>query len=473
MTNRFSRGWNLATPLLLALVVMLVLGYPTSSGTKKELVEAQGDQSMGRDKMKRDREIAKMVGDVDEDDIEDSVEKLVSFGTRNTLSSQTDPVRGIGAARDWIFNEFQSYVDSSDGRLTVEKQSFLQEEGLPQPTVITNVVATLRGTQAESVDRFYVVSGHYDSRCSNTNDAVCDAPGANDDASGVAGVLEMARVMSKYEHDATVVFMAVAGEEQGLMGSEFFAEQAVQNDQDIQGMFTNDIIGNSVGGNGIVNRKQVRLFNEGVPTNETPQEAARRRSIGGENDGRSRQLARYIDIAADAYTKDFDVWLLNRRDRFNRGGDQIPFLERGYPAVRFTEPNEDFTKQHQNVRVEDGVQFGDLIEFVDFDYIEDVTRVNVASLASLARGPGTPENARIQGGLSNDTVLSWDASTESDLKGYEVVWRDTTAVQWTHFRFVGDVTTYTLENISKDNFMFGVRAIDEDGHESPVAFPRP
>jgi len=424
-----------------------------------------------------DPKIPPMLKEISSRNIERSIRKQVSFGTRHTLSSQTDPERGIGAARDWIFEEFQRYAADSDGRMSVELQSFVQPATpprIPEATTITNVVATLRGTQPESADRVYVVSGHYDSRCTDPNDAVCDAPGANDDASGVAAVLEAARVMSKRELDATIVFMAVAGEEQGLFGSAHFAEQARQNGVDVAGMFTNDIVGSSVSDHGTRDPFSVRLFAEGVPTSETPQQAAIRRSTGGENDGPSRQLARYIKEYGENNSTKMEVRLIWRRDRFLRGGDQIPFLERGYSAVRFTEPNENFAHQHQDVRVEDGVQFGDLIQFVDFDYTARVTRVNVAALGSLALAPAQPKGARIlTSQLTNDTDLVWQANSEPDLAGYEVVWRETTEPLWTHSVRVGNVTSYTARRMSKDNLQFGVRAVDRDGNRSPVSFPLP
>ncbi|HEV2912314.1 MAG TPA: M28 family metallopeptidase [Pyrinomonadaceae bacterium] len=425
-------------------------------------------------------EIARLISEIDARNIERTIRKLVSFGTRNTLSAQDDPARGIGAARDWLFAEFQQIAAQTGGRMTVEKQSYLQEANpppqgrVPQPTTITNVVATLRGTQPASANRLYVTSGHYDSMCSSPVDAVCDAPGANDDASGVAAVLEMARVMARYEFDATVVFMAVAGEEQSLLGSTYYAEQARQKNWTIEAMFTNDIVGNTLGGNGVRDRRTVRVFSEGVPTNETEEEARTRRSVGGENDSAARQLARFIKETGARYMPGFNVMMVYRRDRYLRGGDHIPFLERGFPAVRFTEPNEDYRHQHQNVRVEGGVQYGDLPQFVDFAYVAQVARINAASLASLALAPAAPKNVGIlTKRLTNDTDLQWSASPEPDLAGYEIVWRETTSPVWTGSRMVGRVTTYTVPRMSKDNYFFGVRAVDRDGNRSPVTYPKP
>jgi hypothetical protein len=424
----------------------------------------------------RNRTIASIVREIDARNIEASIRKLVSFGTRNTLSEQNDPKRGIGAARDWLYAEFLKAAEASQGRMTVEKQSYEQAKAqrVPQPTIITNVVATLKGSQSEATDRIYVVSGHYDSMCNSPTDGKCDAPGANDDASGTAAVLEMARVMAKHEFDATIVFMAVAGEEQSLLGSTHFAEQAKQKNWNIDAMFTNDIIGNTLGGNGVRDRGTVRVFSEGVPTNETTAEATTRRSVGGENDSASRQLARFIKEIGDANVPQMKVMLIYRRDRYGRGGDHIPFLERGYPAVRFTETNEEFRHQHQNVRVENGVQFGDLPEFVDFAYVANVARVNAASLAALALAPSRPVGVVIvTARLSNDTDLRWEPNKEPDLAGYEIVWRDTTSAVWTNSKPVGNVTSFTMKGMSKDNYFFGVRAIDRDGNRSVVTYPRP
>lgn len=420
-------------------------------------------------------DIPKIVAEMSSRRIEASIRKLVSFGTRNTLSEQNDPNRGIGAARDWLYAEFQKAAAESGGRLTVEKQSYEQPRAprIPQPTIVTNVVATLKGTQSEATTRVYVVSGHYDSMCSSPTDAKCDAPGANDDASGTAAVLEMARVMAKYKFDATIVFMAVAGEEQGLLGATYFAEQAKKNNMDIEAMFTNDIVGNTLGGNGVRDRRTLRVFSEGVPSNETTQEATTRRSVGGENDSQSRQLARFIKEVTERYVPAMKVMMIYRRDRYGRGGDHQPFLERGYAAVRFTEPNEDYRHQHQNIRIENGIQYGDLPQFVDFNYVANVARVNAASLAMLASAPARPKNVTMTTGLSNDTDLKWEANKEPDVAGYEVVWRDTTAATWTNSRPVGNVMSYTLKGMSKDNYFFGVRAVDRHGNRSPVTYPRP
>jgi hypothetical protein len=476
-TLRVSRAADhrFKTLSLLLATALLSVSFNATQAQQRRRASLQTSRSSGA-RMMRDPQIAQMLAEIDARNIERTIRTLVSFGTRNTLSAQDDPHRGIGAARDWLYNEFSKLQAQAGGRLTVEKQSFTQPPAprVPQPTVLTNIVATLRGTQPESANRLYVVSGHYDSMCTSPVDAKCDAPGANDDASGTAAVLEMARVMSKYQFDATIIFMAVAGEEQGLLGSTYFAEQAKQKNLDIEAMFTNDIVGNSHGGNGLYEPLAVRVFSEGVPSNETPQEANIRRGVGGENDSASRQLARYIVETARAYLPQMQVRMIYRRDRYLRGGDHIPFLERGYPAVRFTEPNENYTHQHQNVRTENGTFYGDTPEYVDFAYIARVARVNCAALASLARAPAAPKNVQIlTQRLTNDTDLRWAANTEPDLAGYEIVWRETTAPFWTNSKFVGNVTSYTMHGMSKDNYFFGVRAIDKTGHRSPVSYPRP
>src|SRR5690349_6086634 len=286
---------------------------------------AQTKQPARRSVPVRNRAISNIVREIDARNIEATIRKLVSFGTRNTLSEQNDPKRGIGAARDWLYEEFRKAAEASNGRMTVEKQVFEQPKAarVPEPTILTNIVATLKGSQPEATDRIYVVSGHYDSMCNSPTDAKCDAPGANDDASGTAAVLEMARVMAKYEFDATIVFMTVPGEEQGLLGSTHFAELAKQKNWNVDAMFTNDIVGNTLGGNGVRDRGEVRVFSEGVPSNETEAEATTRRSVGGENDSASRQLARFIKETGDAFVPQFKVTMIYRRDRYGRGGDHI------------------------------------------------------------------------------------------------------------------------------------------------------
>jgi hypothetical protein len=420
-----------------------------------------------------DQELRGMLKEIDGGRQRAVIEKLVSFGTRHTLSSQTDPNRGIGAARDFLFAEMQRLAAPSNGRMTVELQSFVQPAGpnVPTPTVVTNIVTTLRGSVEP--DRIYVVTGHYDSRVTDLANFTSDAPGADDDGSGVAAVLELIRVMATHESRATIVMAAVAGEEEGLFGSTFLAQQFKAAGADIQGMFSNDIVGSPTADDGTVDPHALRLFAEGIPDTETPNQRAVRQADGGENDGPSRQLARFVTNVANNSHTDMQVHVIYRRDRFLRGSDHLPFLAQGYPAGRLTEPHENFAHQHQDVRVVDGVQFGDLIEFVDFDFLERVTRVNLAAMWSLANGPGTPKNVQLADPvLTNTSTLSWAAGTDADIAGYEVVWRPCTEPDWTQVIPVGNVTTTTVP-LSKDNLFLGVRAVDTSGRHSPVAFPVP
>jgi len=422
-------------------------------------------------------QIEKILGEISAANIEAIMRKLVGFGTRHTLSSQDDPARGIGAAWRWIKEEMDRYSRESGGRLIVTTDEFIQQptQRVAQATKVVNVVATLPGSQPESKDRVYVVSGHYDSCvCSQgMTDATSDAPGASDDASGTAAVMEMARVMSKYQFDATLVFLAVAGEEQGLLGAAHWAEEAKAKNLNVAAMFTNDIVGNTAGGSGVKDNARIRVFSEGVPTTETEAEARVRQLNGGENDGPSRQLARYIKEAAERYLNNFEVTLVFRRDRYGRGGDHNAFLQRGYPAVRFTEPNEDFTRQHQRVREEDGVKFGDVIEMVDFPYIAQVARVNAAAMASMALAPASPSDVSFKSSRQEyNTTLTWKPNADPDVSGYRVVWRETYQPFWQRGVDVGNVAEYVMKGLSKDDYFFAVQAIDKDGNASAPSFPK-
>jgi hypothetical protein len=422
------------------------------------------------------KDVRAMLADVHASSLERFDRALVGFGTRHTLSTQTDPDRGIGAARDYIRDQFQRFAARSNGRMSVELQSYVQPpaDRVPQPTRITNVIATLRGTDPKSADRVYVVGGHYDSRVTDVLDATSDAPGANDDGSGTSAVLELARVMASRPSEATIVFVAFAGEEQGLYGSNHFAEVAKAKGWNIQGVLNMDIVGSPNGGNGVRDPHAIPPFSEDVPTAETLEETARRQAIGGENDGVSRQLARFIKETGENRATAMKVKLIWRRDRFLRSGDHVPFLERRWPGVRFTEPNENFDHEHQDVRVEDGKQFGDLPQFVDYRYLARVTRVVGSSLAALARAPRPPADARvITAKLGYDTELRWTANPEPDVVGYEIVWRDSTDPLWTHARRVGNVTDATIAGLNKDDVQVAVRAIDADGNRSPAAYPIP
>lgn len=419
-------------------------------------------------------QVEDILGQISQQRIEANIRKLASFGTRNSLSDPDHPTRGIGAARRWIHDEMKR---CGGDRLQVTFDEHLIESGprVPKPTKFVNVVATLPGTQAESRDRVYVVSGHYDSMPSSPVDPEKDAPGANDDASGTAVSMELACVMSKFRFDATLVFMAVAGEEQGLLGATGFAKAAKAKGMNIAGMITNDIVGNSRAPDGTVDRSRLRLFAEGVPANKTlPDDVVAALRTSGENDLPTRQLARRIKEIADAHVKSPKVEVIWRRDRFLRGGDHFPFLEQGYAAVRFTEPVEDWRHQHQDVRMVDGVQYGDLPDFVDFAYVAGVARVNAATLAVLAMAPAAPRNVEMENlRLEQDTTLRWEASPEPDVAGYRIVWRDTTMPTWSQSKDVGNTLRHTLVGVSKDNFTFGVQAYDKDGNVSVAAYPKP
>jgi Peptidase family M28 len=425
-----------------------------------------------------DGDLRALLRQVDPDRIHATILRLTQFGTRHTSSSQTDPVRGIGAATAWVFGQMQAIAATSSNRMTVQQQTFVQpvSSRIPVPTTITNVIATLQGTA--SPQRFYVVTGHLDSRVTDVLDFTSDAPGADDDASGVAVVLELARLFATRQFPGTLVFATVAGEEQGLYGSTFMAAQMAAAGNDVQGMFSNDIVGASQAWDGTrPDPHTVRMFLEGIPTAATADQISLITAVGGENDGGSRQLGRFVREVAPRELTGMDVRLIWRRDRYLRGTDSLSFQGQGYPAARITEPRENFNHEHQNTQVVNGVQLGDLIQFVDFDYIARVARVNGATLWALATAPGTPKNLLIHvsppvnfSGINN-TVLSWDANPESNLAGYEVVMRETTSPDWTDATDVGNVTTVTL-NIAKDNLQFGLRAVDQAGHRSPVAFPQ-
>jgi len=430
----------------------------------------------GPDTTRHQAQVDKLVKQISPQRIEAYIAKLVSFETRHTMSDTTSDTRGIGAARRWIKSELERCGAGANGRLQVAFDAHIApiSARISKPTEIVNVVATLPGTQDASKDRLYVVSGHYDSRNTDIMDAEGLQPGANDDASGTAAVMEMACVMAKEKFDATLVFMTVAAEEQGLLGAAHWAELAKQNNWNVAGMFTNDIIGSSRADDGRIDNTQVRLFAESLPNVKEMSDANRTLlATGGENDSISRNLARHVKEVGERYVPKFKVSVIQRRDRYLRGGDHMPFLERGYAALRFTEPNEDFNHQHQNVRVENGVKIGDLIAYTDPDYIARVARVNTAALATLALAPAAPQQVRmLTAKLENDSTLAWQANVEPDLAGYRIVWRETTAATWQGSQFVGNVTQATVK-LSKDNVFFGVQAIDKDGNVSVASYPAP
>jgi Peptidase family M28 len=418
-----------------------------------------------------------LLSQIDPKRIQNTIQTLVGFGTRHTLSSQTDPVRGIGAATAWVTQQMNAIAATSNGNMTVQQQTFTQPAGsrIPVPTQITNVIATLQGTA--SPQRFYVITGHLDSRVTDVLDFTSDAPGADDDGSGVAVMLELARLFAAHRFPGTIVLAAVSGEEQGLFGSTFMANQMAAAGNDVQGMFSNDIVGASQAFDGTrPDPFTLRMFLEGIPTNASSNDISLLQSVGGENDGRSRQLGRFVAEVAPFFLTGMNVRLIWRRDRYLRGTDSLSFQGQGYAAARFTEPRENFDHEHQNVQVVNGVQFGDLIEFVDFNYVARVAKVNAAALWALASSPSTPKNLEIHVNPptnfsgTNLTTLTWNPNPESNLAGYEVVMRETTDPDWTSAIPVGNVTTVTL-NISKDNLQFGLRAVDQNFNRSPVAFP--
>ncbi len=445
-----------------------------------------------------DPDIVGALNEVSAARIETRIRALAAFGTRHTLSDANSASHGIGAARRYIQRELQACSDAAGGRLKVTLDAYTEPAGprLPRAVQIVNVVATLPGKDTAAAVRHLVVSGHYDSRASDVMDATTAAPGANDDASGVAAVMEMACVMSRHRFESTLVFMAVAGEEQGLLGATHWAAQARANGLRIDAMITNDIIGSPLGDDGIRRADTVRLFADGatpllrralVPPRSTgalepnvPGTDGLRAELdglvraGGLADGPTLQLGRHLKAVAERYLPGFNVELIPRPDRYLRGGDHLPFLERGYAAVRFTEPVENFSHQHQNVRSEGGVAYGDVPEAVDFGYVADVTRVNLAGLATLARAPAAPSQLQMEvSALGNDTTLRWQRGNEPDLAGYRVLWRAAGMPLWQRAHDVGLVTRVTLPGLSKDNLIFGVQALDRDGHASAAAFPMP
>jgi hypothetical protein len=422
-----------------------------------------------------DPEIRDIVQAISADRIQRSIYVLASFKTRHTLSDTLPSGDGIGGAASWIRAEFGRASDASGGRLKVELDTFDQapvQPRVPQGAQITNIIATLPGTDPGG--RTLVVSAHYDSIVSNVLDSTSAAPGADDDASGVAAVLELARVMSGYKFGATIVFAAFAGEEQGLFGSTHWAKMAKDSNTDIEAVLNNDIIGSSRSADGKVDRTTVRLFAQGVPaTQALDDDMVGLIREGGENDTPPRELARSIREISMAYLPAMNVRIVYRTDRYLRAGDHKPFLDLGYAAVRFTEPAEDFRHEHQNVREENGVHYGDVPDRVDFAYTADVARVNAAALAVLARAPAPPEKVQIETArLENDTTLRWEPSKEGTVAGYRILWRETTAPAWQDSMDVGkDVTRTTMRGLSKDDVVFGVESFDAAGHASPAVFP--
>lgn len=411
---------------------------------------------------------------VSADRIERDIRRLVGFGTRHTLSETESDTRGIGAARRWVEQEFRTISHDCGGCLEVFTVGAVisGEPRIPEPTEVISVVAIQRGTL--DPQRMVMMSGDIDSRVSDPLDGTSDSPGANDNASGLAGTIEAARVLSAYRFPGSIVYAALSGEEQGLFGGAILADRALADGWRIKAVLNNDMIGNISGIDGVTDNSTARVFSEGTRYVETQEEAAIRRRSGGEVDSPSRNVARYVDRMADEFIPNLDVMMIYRLDRFGRGGHHRPFNERGIPGVRIMETHENYHRQHQDLRTENGIEYGDVIEGVNFDYARKLTALNVVSLAGMASAPPFPADVTIEGAVQPSTTLSWslpDGKAAQNLAGYKVYWRRTTEPQWTYSRYVGLVDTYTLENIVIDNFLFGVASVSTDGYESPVVFP--
>jgi len=452
------------TALMPVLAFAMTLFYTTSGHAQETGAKAVVDPK-----------IVAALKEVSAERIRSNIEKLVSFGTRSTLSAQ-DPAsissgRGIGAAREWIRSEFETYSKDCNGCLEVKTDSFTEgpADRIPQPTQINNVYAVLKGSDPESAKHIVLVTGHYDSRNSDTLDVRGNAPGANDDGSGTAVSLECARVLSKLKFPATIIFLTVAGEEQELNGSRHFASMVKQQGWNLEAVLNNDIVGGNKGPE--QDASVVRVFSEGIPVAADEKQLRQIRNLGGESDSSSRELARYIAEVGRTYDVGVKPLLIFRLDRYLRGGDHYSFNQQGFAAVRFTEYREDFNHQHQNIRTENGIEYGDLPKFVNFEYTAAVARLNAATLAALASAPALPANVRLDTSkLDNDSTIAWEPTPRAT--SYEIVWRATSAPDWEHMQSVGNVTRATLK-VSKDNVIFAVRAVDNEGHRSLPVVPVP
>lgn len=421
-----------------------------------------------------DPRIHRIVSAISKERMERDIRTLVGFGTRHTASDTISTTRGIGAARRWLFDEFRRISAECGNCLEVRYISDVVKGNprsrIQQDVNIVNVVAIQRGKN--DPNRYVLLSGDIDSRVSNVNDATSENPGANDNASGIAAILEAARVLTKYQPDASIVYAGLSGEEQGLYGGAIVAKAAKAEGWDLEAVINNDMIGNIEGITGVIANNTARVFAPGLPASTTPQELSRILRNGGELDTPSRQLARYIDKVADTYFPNLDVQIIYRLDRYGRGGHHTPFFEEGYPAVRLMETHENYNRQHQNLRTENGIAYGDVLSGVNFAYAASITALDAATLISLAWAPPMPDSVRIAGAVQASTTLRWKAVNAPDLAGYRIYWRRPSEVNWTHSRFVGDVTQFTLQNVIIDDYFFGVAAVDREGHESLVAFPR-
>ena len=420
-----------------------------------------------------DPKIYSIIDQIDTKRIEADIRTLANFGTRNTFSDTTSNQRGIGAARRWIKSEFQKVSKECSNCLEVfyQKDFVTTNDGerIPKDTWIVNVVAIQRGTA--NCNRYVIMTGDIDSRNSDPIDFTKDAPGANDNASGMAGTIEAARVLSHYQFEHNIVYLGLSGEEQGLFGGKGFAAFAKKNNWEIIGVLNNDMIGNIEGVNGVIDNRTFRIFSEPTSVTETEKEISNRRFYGGEVDGISRQLARYIHKLTSTYMPEMNPMMVYRLDRFGRGGHHRPFNDLGFAGVRIMEAHENYNRQHQDLRVENGINYGDVIEGVNFEYANKLTAVNAITLASLAWAPAEPKNVRIGGIVAPSTKLKWDKGTAKNVIGYKVYWRLTTSSQWEFSRFVGNVDQFELEGIVIDNYYFGVASVSNSGHESVVVFP--
>jgi len=423
--------------------------------------------------IQKDPAIEKMVKEVSADSLQSYIKSLVAFGTRSTISTQTDPKRGIGAARLWVLGKFNEFAKQSGGRLTAMiDTTTLPADGkrIDAPLVLGNVVATLKGTDPND-NRIFLISGHMDSRRTNVMDKTGDAPGANDDGSGTAAVIECARIMSKYSFPATIIFIAVSGEEQGLLGANFMAGKIKKDNLNLEAVLNNDIMGsNNSSETNIIDNTRIRVFSEGLPAYELDKNAANIRQLGLENDGRARQLARYVKETGERYVDNLQVVMVYRNDRFLRGGDHTPYVLNGFAAVRITEMNENYNHQHQDIRKENGIQYGDLTEFMDFEYLRKNTCLNLCNLANLAKSPAMPQSVTVDvKKLDNYTVLSWANPKSGKCKGFYVLMRETTSPVWQKKIFTSQ-TSISLP-YSKDNYFFAVQSVSEDGNESLAVVP--
>ena len=419
-----------------------------------------------------DQRIYDIIENVSADSIEADIRKLAGFGTRNTFSDTVSDTRGIGAARRWIKSEFDYLSKNCDNCLDVfyQKDFVTTADGdrIPHDAWVVNVVAVQKGTKYPN--RYIIMSGDIDSRASNTMDFKTDAPGANDNASGMAGTMEAARVLSQYEFENSIVYVGLSGEEQGLFGGKGLAQYAKANNWEIIGVLNNDMIGNIEGVDGVIDNRTFRIFSEPVPPNETDRERNRRRFYGGEVDGISRQLARYVHTTTETYMPEMNPMMIYRLDRFGRGGHHRPFNDLGFAGIRIMEAHENYNRQHQDIRTENGIEYGDVVAGVNFDYAKKLTAVNAINMASLAWAPPAPKNVEIGGIVEPSAKLRWD-KVEGEIAGYKIYWRETTEAQWQYSRFVGNVNEFTLDGIVIDNYFFGVASVGKDGHESVVVFP--